>query len=848
MTESSDVLDTDMPDPPDLCEECDCREFISRSRPPTRKAGTDADYIFAFHECADCGERYNERTSYYLSHSEERAPDWREVFGHPEPYKHQKEAIPELIDIGVGGNYMLMEGGTGTGKTMISLTAGLQLVKDPRTKYERVMVLTSVKQQLRQFENDLRVINENLPDDIPGIRSMTLVGKSDMCPYTDDDVGTIDPSDINYRCRTLRDKTSKLMSKNGTTGVDLAESATVPAVGDDGESELEEGEWPYHKDIPRESDVEFCPFYAQYKGHGDPLFTFGHADDLVLSRDETVKQSVEKGVCPHSAMSVLARDADVIIGNYYHAFDDNTLNITHPLIDDTTFLIADEAHMIEPRVRSVLSEEVPFYRLGQAADEVGSVYNAINGSSIDDDYLNVKPVSMEAVEENVLSGGIKPDMLYDVYRTLRDLDQYFNSMIGSRIDGKYPDWQREIDELPQTIELPLRDPTRDEPDAVTEWAEERGVPEKLWELLDQIGESISDALTQSDADGNSSWAIDDVAPLMNRWFTNNHIDYFREVILTKNSGTVHRSRTGWRRAFSAQVSMYSVMPRTRIGGRVTDFGGGVLMSATLAPMDVYREVLGLDYFSAMEGEKFVGRTYVSNFPEENRESISLDLPKYTYENRGDVSELTETRKKYANAIVAVAATTPGNVLVSMPSYTEAMWASKTLKNTDMVDKPVLLDESSAEKVTKQLKQRFFDGEPKVLVTSLRGTLTEGVDYDGDKLRSCIVCGVPIDNVGSPRTKAMQSAYENQFGGAGFAYGLTVPAVRKARQAFGRVIRGDEDVGVRVLADTRYTSEGAVRGFLSDTDQDEFEDMSSVNAFYEELQSFWEQKDVDDTSD
>ncbi|WP_323192934.1 helicase C-terminal domain-containing protein, partial [Halostella sp. PRR32] len=82
---------------------------------------------------------------------------------------------------------------------------------------------------------------------------------------------------------------------------------------------------------------------------------------------------------------------------------------------------------------------------------------------------------------------------------------------------------------------------------------------------------------------------------------------------------------------------------------------------------------------------------------------------------------------------------------------------------DVVDKPVLVDESSSNEDTEALKQDFFAGDGKVLVTSTRGTLTEGVDYDGEKLSTCAVVGVPLVNIGSPRVRAVQRAYGDAFG-------------------------------------------------------------------------------------
>jgi len=67
---------------------------------------------------------------------------------------------------------------------MLALTAGLDRVRDPDSDFERVFVLTSVKQQLRQFETDLETINGDLPDGYDPVSGLTLVGKADVCART----------------------------------------------------------------------------------------------------------------------------------------------------------------------------------------------------------------------------------------------------------------------------------------------------------------------------------------------------------------------------------------------------------------------------------------------------------------------------------------------------------------------------------------------------------------------------------------------------------------------------------------------------------------------------------------
>jgi DNA excision repair protein ERCC-2 len=260
------------------------------------------------------------------------------------------------------------------------------------------------------------------------------------------------------------------------------------------------------------------------------------------------------------------------------------------------------------------------------------------------------------------------------------------------------------------------------------------------------------------------------------------------------------------------------VPGDRIGERLAEFGGGVLMSATLAPLDVFRSVSGLDHL-AESGRPVAERVYEMNFPAENRASFAVKAPKFTYANRGAPDEETPTRVAHARAIRQVASV-EGNVLVGMPSYAEAEWAAGVLRGH--VDKEVLLDESSSDAATGAMRDEFFDGPGKVLVTSLRGTLTEGVDYRGDRLAAAVVSGVPIVNTASPRTKAVRTAYDRRFG-EGFRDALLVPAVRKARQAIGRVIRGPDERGVRVLLDERYASDDwdSVRDLLG-PDREEFQ--------------------------
>jgi DNA excision repair protein ERCC-2 len=777
----------------------------------------------------------------------EAAAGWRPIFGHEEPYDDQVDGIETAIDTARDSGFLALEGACGTGKTMLALTAGIELVRDPDSDFERVFVLTSVKQQLRQFEDDLRTINANLPDDWHPISAMTLVGKADVCPYNLENAGGIDETNVYERCESLRERTRGLADE--TTPDSLAGQARSQQVGladsGSGATYLEaSGEpTPYPEEMPESGEgVEYCPFYAQYLAdlpeEGDPVeaVPFDPTDLGLIEADDLVELSAGHGSCPHSVMGALLPHVEVLVGNYYHAFDPTTAeSFTGALIDDETFVVCDEAHMLEPRVRDLVGDGVSDRALRDAESELSRVIQPLaameeagQGAQHGSDAKQQAATVREELNETDVSLG----ELRDTRRFLTALEDELDRRVTDHLDETQPGWRRDLPNLSDD-EIPLRDPEEPATDDLTLWAERNGFDGRVWSRAESVCAVAGRILDTMEAEDKRR-AAPPVGRTLGLWYRADHTDFFREIELERTWDDTQPGES-WRRAYTAQFALHNCLPAGAIGEQLAEFGGGVLMSATLEPLDVFAEVTGLRHIEAEEDRPVVERTYGLEFPESNRESFAVAAPKFTYSNRGDTGEETDTRQAYARAIRQVAAS-PGNVLVGMPSYREAEWAASVL---DDCEKEVLVDESTGNVATESLKQAFFEGGPKVLVTSLRGTLTEGVDYRGDRLSAAIVCGVPIINTASPRTRAVRTAYDRAFGD-GFRYALAVPAVRKARQAVGRVIRGPEERGVRVLCDERYARDSwdSVRGLLGEAEREEFQSVSP-DMLDVALDRFWE---------
>ncbi|MFB6174053.1 MAG: ATP-dependent DNA helicase [Halobacteriales archaeon] len=767
-------------------------------------------------------------------------PDWRPYFGFEEPYGNQADAIGAAIDAGREGGYLAMEGPCGTGKTMAALTAGATLVREG--DYERILVVTPVKQQRRQFVADLRALNEGLDDPLDGV---ALVGKADLCPYGREGAFP-EGVGVQTRCEDLREATADLVESESRRGTNLREAAVRPDVGDDpwwdadrarslvdaARRDAEErplatagADSPYPRAQPTApegmaaGDPLYCPFEADWyaRGKGSPV-GFAAAEGNVVTAGEYLPGATDAGTCPHRAMSTLLGEATVVIGNYNHLFDPRTRGLTAGLLDDDTFVIVDEAHRLEGRVRDLLSDTLGRGTLLRARRDVEIVLRALREGG----------ETAGAIRE-VLEAADVPVAVVERARTfLGALIEWIEARTAEAVRERFDDPAEAIrrGEVPdEDVEVPLRDPEAGGPDDLTAWADAEGYDAAFFSRLVAVAAAVEDAL--EGVDPQRSPVLGAAARVLSAWRERDHVSYLRELELRYAEGAPGDPDHPWERAYAPRLVLYNCMPADELAGVLDALGGGVLMSATLEPLPVFREVSGLDRL-ADRGRPVVERTYELPFPEANRASWIVDAGRFTARERGDPGgEDNDTRERFARVCRAVARS-PGNVMLCLPSYREAAWAADRLGED--VEKPVLLDRPSSAEETERLKREFVRGDGKVLLTSTRGTLTEGVDYEGDALGTCAVIGVPLVNVGAPRIRAVKRAYAEVFGeGNAFEYALTVPAVRRARQAIGRVIRGPEERGVRILADERYApgTYNGVHEYLPEAEREEFTRMTPM---------------------
>lgn len=222
-----------------------------------------------------------------------------------------------------------------------------------------------------------------------------------------------------------------------------------------------------------------------------------------------------------------------------------------------------------------------------------------------------------------------------------------------------------------------------------------------------------------------------------------------------------------------------------ITGTLNQTYSTVLMSGTLLPLEMHRDVLGLDK------ERTLLKSYPSPFPPQNLLNIISTNTTTRYRER-----TPENYSKMANGIENIVKKTSGGTAVFFPSY-KVMDEITPLLSIENIH----MQETGMEpKEVRELIERFSE-KGGVLCGVQGGSLSEGVDFSKGEIKTVIVVGVGLDEMNA-EIDALINFYEKKFG-MGWEYAYLYPGTIKALQAAGRARRKETDRVVVVYLDERF---------------------------------------------
>ncbi|OPY34134.1 MAG: ATP-dependent DNA helicase [Methanomassiliicoccales archaeon PtaU1.Bin124] len=216
----------------------------------------------------------------------------------PYPYRpYQEQFVTEAKDALAGGKHIVIESGTGTGKTICSLVASLDLAKESGRK---VVYLNRTNSQSDQVMQELRTIARRRK-----VVGLPLTGRAKSCLFMREAemTGNIPPSALSKFCEEKKKRTKA--GKEGGCG--------------------------YYANLIKMSDGTFENYLAQE----------------LPSAQEFDDYCADEGVCPYECRKLLAPKADVIIAPYVHVLSED---LREQFLDrigvglDGILLVVDEAH------------------------------------------------------------------------------------------------------------------------------------------------------------------------------------------------------------------------------------------------------------------------------------------------------------------------------------------------------------------------------------------------------------------------------------------------------------------------------------------------------------------------
>ncbi len=609
-----------------------------------------------------------------------------EVEGAPympyEPRGCQMAIIEDIRNALNEGRHIVMESGTGTGKTIVSLAAALEHSKD---RGKKIVYLTRTISQSDQVMRELKAIGT-----IRQVSGIAVTGRNKSCPLYRGSPGfeSITPNVLSMMCDERKQKSAK-----GQAGG--------------------------------------CRYFDRVKTELQNIEDFCKKD---FPSSETLDRYCEKlGACPYEAKKSLMRKMDVIAVPYVHILSrdirNNLLANLNTAGDATgVVLIIDEAHNFIDSARSEESFEINSRLVDSAIDECNSMKGA-----------DVAP-------------GIR----------MADFISYFKNSMRAVANEKIGLGQREYVFDGDFIEERM----------MAKFGMERGDFITCIDIIAEVGEERSQYLMERGETRLSE--LEMLGHALQNWCSASSRRFVRTMKIDQNG---------------EYLSAACIDP-TEISLFLRSVPGSIHMSGTLQPLNQYARVLGLP-------ETTRCRTYPSPFPAENRKVIYVgDVTTRQADMKADPG----MQNRIERYIVNLCASVDKNTLVFFTSYNNMRLMRPYLETH--IDKALYWEESKNLRKTMDNLAQFRAGRDGVFFSVMGGSVAEGIDFPGDELCFAVIVGIPFPPP-SPEMQAMSAMYDQRYGdGKGWLYCSEVPAIRKMKQAIGRLIRTETDRGMAVILDSR----------------------------------------------
>lgn len=613
-----------------------------------------------------------------------------------EPRRYQADIVLAIRDALSEGKHLVMESGTGTGKTVCVLAGALE-VADRTGK--RVLYLTRTNSQQEQVVMEFRRIRDRLLssgdelEDNEDHQVTALQGRNRMCllTRTDPEARSGNPEELSRYCNERKRSTLKILK---------GENADTPG----------------------------CPFF-------ETTCLVGTDEAVQWSRENipTAEELREKctgmGTCPYEIVKTMLQESKLVVAPYIYMINPHIFKNLLSWMGctrESIILVVDEAHNLPDFAREMGSAELGPNTLQLAMEEAKELHD---------------PVVVDGVK------------LLDFLWTIQDATDELASEYLIEDDALVP---------PTDLEEALMGRFR-----LTSLK-----LEAAFGVLNTYGEIITDIRRKAGRLPRSY--IRAVGRFLENW---SDLEVSTHIKLVKDQD-------------DPRLEIYCLDPSV-VTKEISRTAGSVHLSGTLAPLEEYRDSIGLPKDCPM-------LRFPSPFPPTNRMVAYCQDTTTQFEalNRDpkNIDRMLERIVECCNMVH------PRNTAVYFPSH--------RLLNTFLeMDMPRRLKgrlhverrENTQDELMGML-ERFRTGTGGILLSVIGGRLSEGMDFPGKCLELVMVAGIPYPKP-TAKHRALLHYYDVKFN-RGWEYTVTAPTQRKLVQTVGRLIRDPQDRGCALILDKR----------------------------------------------
>jgi len=274
------------------------------------------------------------------------------------PRKFQQDIMDDIWVVLTEGSNLIMESGTGTGKTISALAPAVQFALQ---EGKRIVYLTRTNSQQTQVIIELREIMRKLRENggelakgyIPGIG---LQGRRNMCCMVgiDPEFEESSSEELSRLCNRLKRSTKassiKVLKKPVNNPEDQVSS--IPA-------------------RKNEKPAKICPFYAATIAADIQEIT-DRVSREIPTAEEFIPGMKEEGLCPYEINKILIERSVTVAAPYIYLFDSG---LRHHFLEwmgvtlEDLGVIVDEAHNLPNYARDLVSSDLSCVSLERAASE-----------------------------------------------------------------------------------------------------------------------------------------------------------------------------------------------------------------------------------------------------------------------------------------------------------------------------------------------------------------------------------------------------------------------------------------------------------------------------------------------